>query len=106
MKILNYTAQNIKLFHKNVIITFKSQGIATIFRNETIGDAVAIDGQQVEITDANSGRIVGLPEPKENTLYIVSSAIRMRNDRKDLISPTNFVYNFKGEIIGCRNFIR
>jgi hypothetical protein len=46
--------------------------------------------------------VEGLPEPKKNHYYIVSSMVQMASDRTDLLSPTDFVRNHNGVRTGCR----
>jgi len=49
---------------------------------------------------------VGLPEPEEGTLYIVSSVVlnAMKGKRDDLISPAKIVRDTRGVPIGCQGF--
>jgi len=106
INILNYTPHEITIFLENDEIVIPSDGVATIFHNEIIQNSIFIDGKCVQITKRNFGRIVGLPKSKKNTLFIVSSIVRKNSHRCDLISPSNFVHNKDGKIIGCKNFVR
>lgn len=46
-----------------------------------------------------------IPEEKENTYYIVDYETFMcYPERKDLLVPTDFVYDLGGNCIGCRKF--
>ena len=50
-------------------------------------------------------KIVGLPKPKKDTLYIVSSLVLNGvKDRDDCISPGPIIYDEKGNKIGCEGF--
>ena len=51
--------------------------------------------------------VVGLPEKDVNTVYIVSAMVREAEPtRDDLWSPTSFVRDEEGRIIGCSAFIQ
>ena len=49
------------------------------------------------------GEVFDLPEPQENTLYIVSALVAnaLKGIRNDLRIPTNMVKNLLGQPIGC-----
>jgi hypothetical protein len=49
------------------------------------------------------GDVVGLPEPVEGTMYIVSKMVADAVRRPDLIVPVNFVRE-GGKIVACRSF--
>ena len=53
------------------------------------------------------GSVEGLPEPENDTLYIVSAMVFDSSDRGDLMAPNtnNAVRNEAGQIIGVTNFI-
>ena len=51
------------------------------------------------------GEVVGLPEPEENTLLVVSFMVRQAlPERKDLVSPGDLVRDEAGVILGCKGF--
>lgn len=51
--------------------------------------------------------IIGLPEPKKGTYYIVSKMLAQAcPERKDLISPGTVVRNGSGDVVGCIDFSR
>ena len=48
------------------------------------------------------GEVVDLPEPKTNTIYIVSMLVAARAaGRTDLVSPGRQLRNEAGQVIGC-----
>jgi hypothetical protein len=54
--------------------------------------------------------IVGLPPPQPDTLYLVSSVVRVHAralypDRDDLVSPGRFLRDPNGNILGCTMFV-
>lgn len=72
-------------------------------KTETIGE---LNG--FPVTRSVFGEVEGLPEPKEGTIYIVSSLVagRVPAERKDVFIPNESVRDDKGRIIGCRSFGR
>lgn len=69
---------------------------------ETIGE---MDG--IPITQTLFGRITGLPEPEENTIYIVSALVAEQcPGRDDVFIPSESVRNSEGVIIGCKSLGR
>ena len=50
--------------------------------------------------------VVGLPKQDVNTVYIVSAMVReAEKERDDLWSPTSFIRDENGNIVGCEAFI-
>jgi hypothetical protein len=65
----------------------------------------AIDG--IPIVLSKLGEPVGLPEPKEGVMFIVSQMlVSATPERDDLVFPTDIVRNEQGVILGCRAFAR
>lgn len=65
------------------------------------------NGFYIKINKKSFGEVIGLPETKENTLYIVSTLVASAaKDRVDLVVPDDIVRNEKGQIIGCRALAR
>jgi len=99
MKLHNYTPHKIRIFKQDGSFTeFESTGIARVRvyqENSRIKHGI----QFCEVTKEE---VDGLPEPKHNHYYIVSSMVQLASDRKDLLSPTDFVMNHKGIRVGCR----
>ncbi len=51
------------------------------------------------------GEVVDLPSQEEGTYYIVSALVRTAlPNRKDLLSPADFVRDEDGNILGCKSF--
>lgn len=47
-----------------------------------------------------------LPEPAEDTVFIVSTMVRLANpDRSDLVSPGDLIRNEDGVVIGCKGLV-
>ena len=61
-------------------------------------------GISVPITETTYGEVEGLPDPVEDTIYIVSSLVAQRvPDRKDVFIPNESIRDDKGRIIGCKS---
>lgn len=55
------------------------------------------------------GDIEGLPEAKDNTVYIVSSMVMshaVKQGRTDVYAPSDFVRDEEGKIVGCKSLCR
>ena len=60
------------------------------------------EGIEVPLTRTTFGEVQGLPDPADDTLYVVSRlVISAVPDRTDLVSPDGAVRDDQGRIIGC-----
>ena len=101
MKIVNLTPHCINYYIEDYIVKLPSKGIARISA-ETV-DVKSINGYS--LTRTVYGEVQDLPEPEEDTLFVVSAMVRIAlPDRKDLVSPARLVRDEKGQIIGCESF--
>lgn len=65
----------------------------------------SIDG--IPVTQSVFGEVENLPEPKENTIYIVSSLVAQRvPEREDVFIPNESVRDEQGKIVGCKSLGR
>ncbi len=61
----------------------------------------------IPITKTVFGKVENLPDPKDNTVYILSSLVaKAVNDRDDVFIPNESVRDEKGRIIGCKSLGR
>ena len=84
--IRNFTPHEVKIVDTegNVLKAFSSEGCARCSQSETI--IANIDG--VDVTKQTFGNVEGLPEPQNDTYYIVSRLVASAlPDRKDLLIP-------------------
>lgn len=66
-----------------------------------------IDGNEFPIYVTRLGEVVGLPDPEEGTVYLVSGMVRSAvHERQDVWSPGPLVRDDKGQPIGCKGFYR
>jgi len=100
MKFKNYTPHKVRLFQDNgQYVELESEGVARV--EEETKDLHKKNG--IQFCRTTMGVVTGLPpKPKANTMIIVSSLVLAHSDREDLVSPTDYVKNQKGLIIGCR----
>jgi hypothetical protein len=82
-----------------------------VARVETERKTVAnlnVRGVKVPIVKMKTGEVVGVPEPQEDTIYIVSlMTARFLPHRKDLYVADMCVKDkYTGKVIGCRGLTR
>lgn len=93
MRVRNFTPHSITLRGKY----YPSEGIA---RCEEHTDLIGkISG--IPIVKKSYGAITGLPEPEQDTIYIVSMIVAKAANRPDVFFPADLVRNGNGNIIGC-----
>ena len=117
IKLINLTPHEINLVDANSV---QFDSVAKCYRIEE-GKSVAIPSSGVarctthqqkifeengiEFLETSYGEIQGLPEPEDNTIYIVSAIVALagrRLGRDDLAIATNMVKSDDGRtIIGC-----
>lgn len=100
IKIVNCTPHAINLIKGGSTTTFEPSGIIPrVSSTEVPVDDIFVKNIM--------GEVEGLPEEKENTLYIVSAMVFSATNRKDVIAPntSKAIRNELGHIIGVPNFI-
>ena len=103
MRIINLTPHAINFVREDgsPILTVEPSGsLARVsVHTETTGEIAGIPA-----TKSVYGKVEGLPEPEEGTIYIVSSLVAGRvPERKDVFIPNESVRDEKGRIIGCKS---
>lgn len=105
MEIVNLTKHVVTVVNNNNdVIDFQPSGVEA--RCKEI--AMHVDEYNgIPVYETEYGEVEDLPEPTENTIYIVSTLVRLaRPNRTDLVSPAKPVRNEAGQIIGCMGFNR
>lgn len=104
MKIANLTPHSITFVKESGNLVIEPSG--TIARVSTSTQVIGeIDG--VPITETVFGEIENLPEPQEDTVFLVSSLVAQRcKERSDVFIPNESVRDSEGRIIGCRSLGR
>ncbi len=63
------------------------------------------DSIGIPVFTTTYGVVEDLPNPEENTIFIVSGQVRTQvKHRKDVLSPGDLVRNDAGQPIGCKGF--
>jgi len=105
MNIINLTPHTIKVMCDNKVIEFPSQGSARVNSvSKTVSEINGIPIKEIEYSD-----IIGLPDPQENTCFIVSMLVLQRKGtRTDLIAPNtdNTAIRENGQIVAVTSFVR
>lgn len=100
VKIVNLTPHDINIVTENGNINIPTSGIIArcSVNRETVD---FING--IPINRTVFGKVENLPEPQENTIYIVSSLVgQAASDRTDVFIPDDVVRDEQGKIIGCK----
>lgn len=105
MKLVNLTPHNIvMILNGEVKETLVSKGLArcSMISNE-IGQI-----NDYTLSENTYGEVVGLPQPQEGVIYIVSSIVAnaLKGVRNDIVVVDKTVRNENGQIIGCTGFAR
>ncbi len=102
-KIINLTPHAVIFPNRSPSITIESSGQVARCK-ELTSSRGKFAGIPLVIT--NYGNVENLPEPEEDTLYIVSMLVRMAlSNRKDLASPGELIRDDNGQIVGAQNLI-
>ena len=103
MNIVNLTPHAVVFIHENgEKETFEPSG--EIARVEQF--LFSLPGTKYNLKTSVPDCVVGLPKKDVNTVFIVSSMVReAEKERDDLWSPTSFIRDEQGNIVGCEAFI-
>lgn len=108
--IINMTPHDVVIMDENgnTVKVFPSQGVARLSVKTAHGKPIIMDdGTTVPTSYSIFGEVEGLPEEKDDTIYIVSSMIAGRYpQRNDLFIPNESIRDDKGRIIGCKSLGR
>jgi hypothetical protein len=107
--IVNLTPHTVRIVddQKNVIAEYPSQGSCRVkTAYQTTGTV-----NQVPVLKTTYGETEGLPDPAENTIYIVSMVVAQANPtREDLVCPNSApdqsVRDEAGQIFGVKSFAK
>jgi len=104
INIINLTPHEVNIITDNGNISIPASG--TIARCKTEREVTGtING--IPVTRTKFGEVENLPEPKENTIFIVSSLVAQAvPHRNDVFIPDDSVRDEQGRIIGCRSLGR
>ena len=99
MKFVNLTPHEVSILtEKEEPMVLKSEGIARLKEQQKL--VKVEDG--VKLFHTEYLETENLPQPSENTIYIVSMLVAQQHaDRKDLAYPARLIRDEKGVVIGC-----
>ncbi len=108
--IINLTPHTVHIVDEegNLIVGFPSKGVARAEQHDTPAGVMDIWGAQVPTVRTKFGGLVGLPEPKEGVLLIVSNILVQAaracgRPTADLLFPSGVpLRDENGQIIGVR----
>lgn len=98
---INLTPHDIVITVDGRTEVIKSSGLARC--KETSVQVGLIDGW-IPVFETTYGEVSGLPEPAEDTIYIVSAIVAKAEEvksRTDICIPAKTIRDDKGNIIGC-----
>ena len=107
-KIVNLTPHEITVYKDGVVaLTLPSEGVARADSKSVIIDSV----NGIDITRVIFGEPIDLPEPEDDTFYVVSritieSAATSGRTTDDLLTTDRLVRDENGRVIGCESFAR
>ncbi len=109
MEIVNLTPHEVKVLDDddNVIATFPSSGVARASQHNVLVGEI----ESIPVVKTEFGEVLGLPEPTEGTVFIVSritveAAQVQGRSTDDLLTTSGAVRDDQGRIVGCRAFAR
>ena len=112
----NYTPHTVTLYcdpedAKRPMFSCGSVGVARVEESQ---ETIALFNDYIPLRRTTFGEIVGLPEPRRNTVFIVSMVVAQANARAtqprgDLVCPDtgkSCLRDDRGQIIGVTGFVK
>lgn len=104
MKIVNLTPHDLDIYTLtgDVVHVPRTGKTARVF--EVREPAGTIDG--IGIETVYPGKVVGIPDPEDGVVYVVSSIVSSASGRPDVFAPGQLIRDEEGRPIGCRGLAR
>lgn len=107
MKVINLTPHSINLMPEGVggpVMTIHPSGqVARCVVSRRQVDTIIVDGLPVPVNRTQLGEVVGLPDPQDDTVYVVSSLVAQAvPDRADVLIVDDAVRDDMGNVIGAK----
>jgi hypothetical protein len=100
MKIVNCTPHTPNIIAiSGEVVTVQPSGTVARVKSSRV-EIYQIDGIVIEMVAY--GEVENLPEPADDTVYIVSMLVAQRAKREDIFSPGELVRDESGQPIGCK----
>ena len=107
INIINLTPHTITFITENGNLNVKPSGLVarvSAKTEETGYMYVTSFDIRIPVTTTVYGEVEGLPDPSENSIYVVSSLVAKQvPERKDVFIPNESVRDDQGRIIGCKS---
>ena len=107
-RIINLTPHTVTLVCGNKTVDIQPSGmIARVSATSQQVGTITIDGFDFPVVKTVFGDVQGLPEPAENTIYIVSTLVlSAAQGRNDLVAPNTgaAIRDADGKIVGVPGF--
>lgn len=100
MKFVNLTLHNLTLIFDNgdeMVLPASGEVARVTFSTQQVDK---LDGIPVYATIYNP-EVVGLPEPEDDTIYVVSSLAAQTAKRPDVLAPTKLIRNDEGQVVAA-----
>jgi hypothetical protein len=103
MNLVNLTPHEITIMGEGWKLSIPASGtVARCAERKTPVGVIYCDGVEIPIIRISFGEVTNLPEPKEDTIYIVSSIVASAAKRDDVLVVADLVRNDQGQIVGAR----
>lgn len=105
VQIINLTPHEVTVVGSNGDIIMKVPASGQVARC-SVSRTVIGELNRITVAKSVMGEVEGLPEPSEDTVYIVSRVVAeaMKGRRDDLIITDDAVRDSEGRIVGCKGF--
>ena len=105
IKLINLTPHDVNILNMDgeLKIKIETDGVARCSITRFREMSIKMDDREIRVNKTKFGNVDGLPDPQDNTWYIVSKPVAeaLKHKRADLLIADQ-VMRDNGRIIGCR----
>jgi hypothetical protein len=106
MRVVNLTPHELTFHVDGQLVALPPSGeVARCSTTEEVVGHVEVDGVMVPVVSTKFGEVIGLPEPKPDTVYVVSALVASAVRRRDVLSPGSLVRDKEGRVVGAASFV-
>jgi hypothetical protein len=105
MMLVNLTPHAINICRGDAQITVPPSGVvARVATTRQVVETITLDGMELPVHKVVFGQVEGLPEPQDDTYFIVSSIVAqaVASSRNDIVVVDDAIRDQDGRIIGAR----
>lgn len=107
IQLVNLTSHKVNIEIDGVSVPLKRapfNQIARVVKDVLSQEYIDTEAGRILLNRYTNCRVENLPEPKDNTLYIVSmQVILMVSGRKDIVHPDGLIRNHDRMVDGCKS---